>query len=395
MLDLVLSLANVVLVGLVRLLLQYIKWGCSHDPTTTIKMGRQPARDDLASHHRQLEAQLDSVLATLTLIHELGPMADPCAYSPRLLSVFHLISRGITSHTATAVPPIAPVPTPTTTQPVPSTAMATYATAVSDPRPVFPSTSAPESNTAKPLITKSPSSPSPPRATHTAERPTRVVIRIDREREYFQLKRRPHPVTLYNAVGTTLCPLSGMPHVKDVLAGLQWTRSGNIILHPATGVCTAKYLVNQGDTIWTALRPALGLSEQCKCPAFETDERWHSVVFHGVPIPPTDPLSYLTHRELVDGWVTSPSSKGELRDCAILCRPEELKKKKSLASDCPSHRQRMRSVLSKMGVTFLVSHSLPSPEAYTHLLYAWLTYPIQQTEPCPHLLRIRASVVLV
>ncbi|KAJ7822611.1 hypothetical protein B0H13DRAFT_2376586 [Mycena leptocephala] len=150
-------------------------------------------------------------------------------------------------------------------------------------------------------------------------------------------------------------PASGMPHVKDVLAGLQWTRSGNIILHPATGVCTAKYLVNQGDTIWTALRPALGLSEQCKCPAFETDERWHSVVFHGVPIPPTDPLSYLTHRELVDGWVTSPSSKGELRDCAILCRPEELKKKKSLALRLSFSSAADAERLVKNGVTFLVS----------------------------------------
>ncbi|KAJ7854299.1 hypothetical protein B0H14DRAFT_2579938 [Mycena olivaceomarginata] len=109
------------------------------------------------------------------------------------------------------------------------------------------------------------------------------------------------------------------------LAGVEWTRSGNIALHPGTE-CTSKLLASHCEAIWAVVCPALGLAaERCKCPQFDIDERWHLVVFHGVPVP----LHFgdLYRRDFIDEWVTTSLSQGTLRDHSVLCRIEDIEQK--------------------------------------------------------------------
>ncbi|KAF7372291.1 hypothetical protein MVEN_00088900 [Mycena venus] len=146
-------------------------------PTPTTPYDSLKARDTLLVHHQHLETLLDSVLATLTLIHESESMTHiplPLPYSPHLLGVFDLISCHISTQT-TYLPTSLPLVTTPPAPPAPA-APATYAT-VADPHRITPPTADPRRAT-------SPTAPDPiiprrPIARHpAAERPPRVIIRL-------------------------------------------------------------------------------------------------------------------------------------------------------------------------------------------------------------------------
>ncbi|KAJ7501691.1 hypothetical protein B0H11DRAFT_2371985 [Mycena galericulata] len=326
------------------------------------------ARDNLLTHHRHLETLLDSALATLTLIHESESTAgSPLPYSPHLLGVFHLLSCRISPQTiATTDTPVS-LPDPATTRPDLPIAPATYAAVTQSP-----TTS--ETHTAKHPIADSP--PVRDAAQPSAQRPTRVIIRFDKEPAHLpRVKARLSPAALYAAITTALRPLfENMTHVKLFLAGVGWTKSGNIALHPAAEGCTAKLLAAHSDTIWEAIRPLLRLADDRECPVFDTDDKWHSVVFHGVPMPArrTEALEFFAQaREMINGWVTSPSSQGELREYSVLCRPSDLEKKATLALRLSFSSEADAERLVKngghlFGVACRVSRYVPRPRSRTH-----------------------------
>jgi hypothetical protein len=91
------------------------------------------------------------------------------------------------------------------------------------------------------------------------------------------------PLALYDAITGAL--VDGF-HNTRLVVGVRWSRKGNLILYPAANACTASYLVGQSPFIWPAIRPLLKLPEEYDCPVFETDEHWHSVIFHEAPALP-------------------------------------------------------------------------------------------------------------
>ncbi|KAJ6536164.1 hypothetical protein B0H19DRAFT_1079687 [Mycena capillaripes] len=224
----------------------------------------------------------------------------------------------------------------------------------------------PDFNTDKPIADP----PKSPRiARQTAVKPVHVIVRFDKSPELLprplRTNRGWHEAKLYGAISSALLPLfdnsTNVAHMKDVLAGVHWTKSRNLALHP-TETCTARFLIAQSDTIWTAICPLLHLPDDSGCPVLETDEMWHSVVFHGVPMPA--PSAHALTRftwDFVEEWVTTP---GRLRECAVLCRLEELSKKASLAlhlsfsSEADAERL-VRDGGYIYGVPCRVSHYIP------------------------------------
>ncbi|KAK6984607.1 hypothetical protein R3P38DRAFT_3409993 [Favolaschia claudopus] len=157
------------------------------------------------------------------------------------------------------------------------------------------------------------------------ERPPCVVIRLDREPAHLPRAVRRSPAVLYEAASAALSSASS----NRLLAGIGWTKGDNISLHPDPDTCTPKLLASHSEIIWSAICPLLGLSDDRPPPVFDTDEKWHSVVFHGVPHPCVDLNEYITH-ERVNSWVTSASSQGKLREFSILSRPTDTKARKTL-----------------------------------------------------------------
>ncbi|KAF8145409.1 hypothetical protein K438DRAFT_1781875 [Mycena galopus ATCC 62051] len=116
-----------------------------------------------------------------------------------------------------------------------------------------------------------------------------------------------------------------------MIAGVEWSKKGNLILHPARATCTAKFLAAQKDFIWPALRPVLELPEAYLCPTFDTDEQWHSVVFHRVPVPPTRRAAEFSYRFIQNALTRSDASHGVLKSFSLLCRPADLETRNFLA----------------------------------------------------------------
>ncbi|KAJ7908059.1 hypothetical protein B0H13DRAFT_1878968 [Mycena leptocephala] len=323
----------------------------------TTHCGSSTAGDHLLAHHQHLESLLDSALATLALIQNSEPPTAPPVYTPHLLGVLRILHSQITSQATVTTPP--PSTTPST-KPDPA-APATYAAAV-DHR-CTASSSAPELNTLKhPIADVAPTKP--PRVVHppAAERPARVIIRFDKGPAQ---PKKTNPPILYEAITKSLLYLFEKTpnHPKSVLAGVQWTKNGNLVLHPAVESCTAQFLVAQSETIWTTIRELLRLSDDHKCPIFDTDERWHSVVFHGVPKPAAH-ADVFTH-ELVEPWVTSA---GKLRECSVLCRPEDFQKRTTLSLRVSLSSEADATRLIKnggymFGVPCRVSHYVPKPRS--------------------------------
>ncbi|KAJ6544445.1 hypothetical protein B0H19DRAFT_1309921 [Mycena capillaripes] len=172
------------------------------------------------------------------------------------------------------------------------------------------------------------------------------------------------PLSIYNKL-TPALSLESVGYTK-LLAGVQWTRNGNLVFQPAAEVCTAKFLAEQYDNIWPAIRPLLKLPETYSCPAFDTDERWHSVVFHGVPVPPNRCADTFIHA-LVDRCVTSEISQGELNGFSVLNRPEDLQTRDVLALRVSLSSEADASCLIKhggfmAGTWCRVSHYVKKPQ---------------------------------
>ncbi|KAK7015334.1 hypothetical protein R3P38DRAFT_2637345, partial [Favolaschia claudopus] len=207
----------------------------------------------------------------------------------------------------------------TTPAPPPSGEPATYATVTS------PSTTDPNNNKS---AASAPQSDPPLHVAHprARERPPCVVIRLDREPAHLPRAVRRSPAVLYEAASAALSSASS----NRLLAGIGWTKGDNISLHPDPDTCTPKLLASHSEIIWSAICPLLGLSDDRPPPVFDTDEKWHSVVFHGVPHPCVDLNEYITHERVNQGWVTSASSQGKLREFSILSRPTDTKARKTL-----------------------------------------------------------------
>jgi hypothetical protein len=74
-----------------------------------------------------------------------------------------------------------------------------------------------------------------------------------------------------------------------------------------------------------AIHLLLGLPGKYKCPPFERDNAWHSVVIHRVPMPPDGgPKSY--DIETMAAFLNYAGEFiGTVKTFSILCRPEGLK----------------------------------------------------------------------
>ncbi|KAJ7325899.1 hypothetical protein DFH08DRAFT_941176 [Mycena albidolilacea] len=253
------------------------------------------APNDLLIHHRHLETLLDFALATLSTPytpirahHRLAPLLAALAGSPP--------SPQQSDHTHLDYDPD-PDPDPDRPRsphdppPAPRSA-ATYAAAI---------VSAGVTNTAEHPI----ANPATRRVPAPASRHARVIIR-----PVTPLKR-PSGGFLHGKIAEALEPLMGrldvLGHAKGSLglAGVEWTRSGNIALHPGTE-CTSKLLASHCEAIWAV----------------------HSVVFHGVPVP----LHFgdLYRWDFIDEWVTTSLSQGTLRDHSVLCRIEDIEQKRTV-----------------------------------------------------------------
>jgi hypothetical protein len=135
------------------------------------------------------------------------------------------------------------------------------------------------------------------------------------------------PLALYKAIFSGAL-IDGF-HNTRLIVGVQWSRKGNLILHPAVNACTASYLTEQSPFIWPAIRPLLKLPEEYDCPAFETDEHWHSVVFHAAPAPPDD-RTY-TRSLIEDGLAASDIPNRVFKGYSVLSRPADIRTRGSLA----------------------------------------------------------------
>ncbi|KAJ7789216.1 hypothetical protein B0H14DRAFT_2627474 [Mycena olivaceomarginata] len=62
-----------------------------------------------------------------------------------------------------------------------------------------------------------------------------------------------------------------------------------------------------------------------KCPPFERDDAWYSVVIHGVPMPPDGGLETYTVGNMAAYLNYAGAFVGAVKAFSILCRPEDLK----------------------------------------------------------------------
>ncbi|KAJ7781927.1 hypothetical protein DFH07DRAFT_949615 [Mycena maculata] len=141
---------------------------------------------------------------------------------------------------------------------------ATYASAATSTSPL------PIPNTAKHTLVATPSRATSPVPIHTvtpctgANNQVRswaslLIIRFD-PTDPIPPKRADTP-ELYAAI------MNVLPKHAYHLAGVSWTRKGNLVLHACSG-------------------PRLGFSTKKTLPKFEIDEPWYSVIVHRAPMPP-------------------------------------------------------------------------------------------------------------
>ncbi|KAJ6507906.1 hypothetical protein C8R47DRAFT_61355 [Mycena vitilis] len=288
-------------------------------PTSTHDFVHASTPDQLLDHHRHLESLLDSALATVTLInlHATRPDYAP-VYSSHLIQVIHALNHLTTTHNPT------PVETPTETHIPPTfpaaTAVpgATYAEITTSPS--LPTTHDPITTKHHHTAQSLPPATPPPSERSTSAQSDRVVIRFDLKKT--QPTVRAHPEVLYTHIEEAL----GDAHY---LAGVRWTQRGNLVLYPHPATCTAKLLLQHASTIWAAIRPLLGVPDKYT-PRFESDSQWHSVVIHGAPVvvgssPMDNPASALA-------WLDPDAEfRGSIKAMSVLCRPEELTTRRSVA----------------------------------------------------------------
>ncbi|KAJ7667312.1 hypothetical protein B0H17DRAFT_1088782 [Mycena rosella] len=260
-------------------------------------------------------------------------------FTPHLLEVLRLLNHHIS--------PLPSIPPPTT---LPTATASATAAATTPPCPATYASAARPSSSESPInpdnhtLTRSGSSrrspspspsptlhdmPSPTTRSSAKKPPTQVIVRFDRQAASGRPQpTRTSPLDLKDAVEDAL--RSCFDTFPRFLAGIQWSRNRNLILHPDLGFCTEKFIAEQCKQIWTVLRPLLGLAGNHPCPSFETDEKWHSVVFHGVPM-------LADHRPEAYTWLAlstctvSEDMHGELMDHSVLCGLEAFRTRCSVA----------------------------------------------------------------
>ncbi|KAK6978312.1 hypothetical protein R3P38DRAFT_3334311 [Favolaschia claudopus] len=282
-----------------------------------------PGTLDLVQQHNRLETLLDSALATCMLIHN---ATSPPAFSPHILGVLALLGHHIAYSSPLSChypadstenkPP--PVPSDTT---LPTTTSDTSSDLVADHAAQKTATYADvtRDSSAKPPL------PRTPKADHVRQdAPSSLIIRFDnREVKPFPARA----LDLFNALSLSLVKVFGDDHAS--ITSAHWSRKGNLILHPNPNICTARSLAQHSEKIWSAIRPLLELPADYDCPVFDTDERWHSVVFHGVPMPLSHPprayySSEMVEKSLIHTWAI------RVKHYSLLTRPEKFETRRTL-----------------------------------------------------------------
>ncbi|KAJ7763554.1 hypothetical protein DFH07DRAFT_939228 [Mycena maculata] len=285
-----------------------------------------------------------SALATLALIHSTLTVTTNgvIPYNSHMVQVTQALARHITpcsDHTPTLLS------TPTVHQRLDHAHVpAMYATAAAAHCKRSPSASLtiPVPNTTQ-------QSQHVPVVTHEHPWGARVIVRFDLTPS--QPPDQAAPISLHGAIDEVL-PKAG-------LSGVRWTKDGNLVLVPGRHFCTGK--------IWMAIRPLLGLPGDYKCPVFESDERWHLVIFHGVPASVTDaPINLQSIR----AWLDLDDVQGSLKVFSILSCPEDLQTRKELAIWVSLSSEEDAQRLVKNGGSFYgaqcrVTHYIPKSHAAT------------------------------
>ncbi|KAJ6459103.1 hypothetical protein C8R45DRAFT_1109803 [Mycena sanguinolenta] len=218
-------------------------------------------------------------------------------------------------------------------------------------------------------VEPSPPSPSEPNSTKESiekpvcdpmKKPGQVILRFDRCPDLpAELQRRCSRTRLHTAISKTLIQFFDETHLTlmtDLLAG--------------------------SDMIWSTICPLLQLPEDFACPAFDMDEVWHSVVLHGIPIPRPDTYAHFT-RDKVEKWITVA---GGIRECTVLCCPEDLGKRTSLVLrlSLSSEAEAARLVREGgylYGIPCRISHYVPKESRTTHNI---TPCGIAPSHPTPH-----------
>ncbi|KAJ7511635.1 hypothetical protein B0H11DRAFT_2268693 [Mycena galericulata] len=298
-------------------------------PTTTPPSWTGSPEHHIA-HQQRLESLLDSALATLALLHEAHQAPTPLALSWHTTEVLLALNRHIFTPPAITT---CPTPTPTHTPDPPSPRAeplaptpATYAAdpGRSAPKPPDPHTAkhsvVPSSRTISP-VPPTPVAPGTAATDRARLRASRLIVRFDPLA--LPAPKRTDVRGLYNTVTRAL------PADTNQIAGIQWTRKGNLVIHARQGYSTAKLLAAQQAKIWSAIRPTLGLPSTLEQPKFEVDEPWHSVVLHGVPMPPSRNLADI---QLYDIQLCLDVTKaGTAMAFSVLCAVADFPTRESLS----------------------------------------------------------------
>ncbi|KAJ6594918.1 hypothetical protein B0H19DRAFT_1366650 [Mycena capillaripes] len=239
------------------------------------KQSRRPRRLCRAGHHAQITTphittawNPSLTLPWPPLLHEPHHAPISSTFSAHVTEVLLALNRHVLCDPAIAgLAPISPSHEPTTPEEMPAQTPklqtpATYA-ATADPARAksLPTDAnddthpvAPSSRATAPVLptTAGPHTTANDRA---KQRGSRLIIRFN--------PNAPAPKhvdvrTLFNTIAKAL-PGQGIYQ----LAGVQWTRKGNLVAQTRPGVGTAKLLLMQAVEIWKAIRPVLGLSVKC------------------------------------------------------------------------------------------------------------------------------------
>ncbi|KAJ6606251.1 hypothetical protein DFH09DRAFT_1269282 [Mycena vulgaris] len=286
--------------------------------------------EDHIAYQQRLESLLNSALATLALLHEGHYAPVPPAFSRHTTEVLLALNRHIFTHPTITTCPV-PVPTPAPAPSLPRTephfaTPATYAATAdpgrSTPKPPNPHTNkhsaVPSSRTTSPV----PSTQVAPgtAATNRARlRASRLIVRFDP----LAAPKHADVRQLYKTVNDAL------PAHTNQISGIQWTRKGNPDINARHGYCTAKLLAAQQVKIWDAIRPVLGLPRTFEQPKFEVDKPWHSVVLHGVPMPPAQSLDHI-HLDDIQFWLDAADA-GTAMSFSVLCAAADFPTRESLS----------------------------------------------------------------
>ncbi|KAK7021479.1 hypothetical protein R3P38DRAFT_3397014 [Favolaschia claudopus] len=333
---------------------------------TTAFLSSTPAistPDRASSHLCRLETLLESALATLTLIHDIGTIH----YPDHILDLIGAVQRRITAHipdTAPSDPNDASSPPPKPSSDVLShppdkdketkTDHMTYARAAAAARPEPPT-----------LRSES----------------LDIVLRFDLDPS---LKDPApglgsHPQSIFNALNRAFPPSQG----KRLFSGVRWTRNWNLIIQVEPGTGSTSFIIDKyASQIWNIIRPVLHFPAGHPIPAFDTGDAWHSVVFHNVPpLPERQAYDPLNIRQML----TAGGFRHTVKAFSVLCTDEELSRRHSERLPVPlrvtvNSREAAQELVDNggliMGGRYKATHYVPRRRQITSTPPALLTVPI-------------------